>query len=58
MRPDWQPYAFAVGAGIAVALIVSVAASFWIGKSDRAPNPLTHQKPAQVPEPQFQSAER
>ena len=28
-RPDWQPYAFAIGAGIAVALILSVA-SIWL----------------------------
>jgi hypothetical protein len=28
-RPDWQPFAFAIGAGIAVALILSVA-SMWL----------------------------
>jgi hypothetical protein len=28
MRPDWQPYAFAIGAGIAVALILSVAGTW------------------------------
>jgi hypothetical protein len=29
IRPDWQPYAFAIGAGIAVALILSVA-GIWL----------------------------
>jgi hypothetical protein len=28
-RADWQPYAFAIGAGIAVALILSLA-SIWL----------------------------
>jgi hypothetical protein len=29
IRPDWQPYAFAIGAGIAVAVILSVA-GIWL----------------------------
>jgi hypothetical protein len=28
-RPDWQPYAFAIGAGIAVAVILSFA-GMWL----------------------------
>jgi hypothetical protein len=29
MRPDWQPYAFAIDAGIAVAVILSLA-GMWL----------------------------
>jgi hypothetical protein len=29
MRPDWQPHVFAIGAGIAVAVILSLA-GMWL----------------------------